>query len=117
MRIYGEPIRGFIEDRLTLVTTGFVAAVIGGFLIARYAFELGMSVDKLAGRLMLVSAVVFAMAAATILTAHGFENLGGYLPCHLCLQERYAYYFGVPPRRSPFLRRGRGSARRGSFSW
>ncbi len=38
LRIYGEPIRGFIENRLTLVTTGFVAAVIGGFLIARYAF-------------------------------------------------------------------------------
>jgi membrane protein YqaA with SNARE-associated domain len=38
LRIYGEPIRGFIEDRLTLVTTGFVAVVIGGFLIARYAF-------------------------------------------------------------------------------
>jgi membrane protein YqaA with SNARE-associated domain len=38
LRIYGEPIRGFIEDRLTLVTTGFLVAVVGGFLIARYAF-------------------------------------------------------------------------------
>ena len=38
LRIYGEPIRGFIEKRLTLVTTGFVAAVVGGFLIAKYAF-------------------------------------------------------------------------------
>ncbi len=38
LRIYGEPIRDFIEKRLTLVTTGFVAAVIGGFLIAKYAF-------------------------------------------------------------------------------
>jgi len=38
LRIYGEPIRDFIERRLTLVTTGFVAAVIGGFLIAKYAF-------------------------------------------------------------------------------
>ena len=28
----------FIEERLTLVTTGFVAAVVGGFLIAKYAF-------------------------------------------------------------------------------
>ncbi len=45
---------------------------------------------------MLISAVVFASAAATILTAHAFESLGGYLPCHLCLQERYAYYFAVP---------------------
>lgn len=55
-----------------------------------------LSVDMIAGRLMLISAVVFAIAAATILTAHAFESLGGYLPCHLCLQERYAYYLGVP---------------------
>ena len=38
LRIYGEPIRDFIERRLTLVTTGFLAAVVGGFLIAKYAF-------------------------------------------------------------------------------
>jgi membrane protein YqaA with SNARE-associated domain len=38
LRIYGEPIREFVEKRLTLVTTGFLAAVIGGFLIAKYAF-------------------------------------------------------------------------------
>jgi disulfide bond formation protein DsbB len=55
-----------------------------------------LSLDKLAGWLMLVSAIVFAIALATILTAHAFESFGGYLPCHLCLQERYAYYLGVP---------------------
>jgi membrane protein YqaA with SNARE-associated domain len=38
LRRYGEPIRGFIEKRLTLVTTGFLAAIVGGFLIAKYAF-------------------------------------------------------------------------------
>ena len=38
LRIYGEPIRDFIERRLTFVTTGFLAAVVGGFLIAKYAF-------------------------------------------------------------------------------
>jgi membrane protein YqaA with SNARE-associated domain len=38
LRIYGEPIREFIERRLTLVTSGFLAVVVGGFLIARYAF-------------------------------------------------------------------------------
>ncbi len=38
LRIYGEPIRDFIEKRLTLVTTGFLAAIVGGFLIAKYAF-------------------------------------------------------------------------------
>jgi disulfide bond formation protein DsbB len=52
--------------------------------------------DTLAGKLMLVAAIVFSIAFAAILTAHAFERFGGYLPCHLCLQERYAYYFAVP---------------------
>ena len=38
LRMYGEPIRDFIEKRLTLVTTSFLAVVVGGFLIAKYAF-------------------------------------------------------------------------------
>ena len=42
------------------------------------------------------SAVVFAVALATILAALAFEHLGGYVPCPLCLQQRYAYYFAVP---------------------
>jgi disulfide bond formation protein DsbB len=43
-----------------------------------------------------VSAVLFGLALLTILTAHAFEQFGGYAPCPLCLQERYAYYFAVP---------------------
>lgn len=35
-------------------------------------------------------------AAITLLVALGFEHIGGYVPCPLCLQERYAYYAGVP---------------------
>ena len=42
------------------------------------------------------SAIVLVIAAATILTAFGFEHIGGYAPCPLCLEERYAYYFAVP---------------------
>jgi membrane protein YqaA with SNARE-associated domain len=38
LRHFGEPIREFVEKRLTLVTTGFLAAIVGGFLIAKYAF-------------------------------------------------------------------------------
>lgn len=45
---------------------------------------------------MAVSAVVFGAALLIILTAHAFEQFGGYAPCPLCLQERFAYYFGVP---------------------
>ena len=42
---------------------------------------------------MLVSAIAFSIALATITLAHVFERFG-YAPCPLCLQERYAYYFG-----------------------
>ena len=42
------------------------------------------------------SAIVLVVATATILTALAFEHLGGYAPCPLCLEERYAYYFAVP---------------------
>ena len=38
LRYYGEPIRDFVEKRLTLVTTGFLAVLVGGFFIAKYAF-------------------------------------------------------------------------------
>jgi disulfide bond formation protein DsbB len=53
------------------------------------------SSDRLAGQLLLVSAIVFSIALATIVTAYVFESFG-YAPCPLCLQERYAYYFAVP---------------------
>jgi hypothetical protein len=33
---YGEPIRAFIERRLTLVTTIFVVALVGGFVVIKY---------------------------------------------------------------------------------
>ena len=33
---FGAPIRSFIEERLTLVTTAFVTALVGGFLVLRY---------------------------------------------------------------------------------
>lgn len=35
---FGAPVRAFIEKRLTLVTTLFVVAVIGGFVALRYLF-------------------------------------------------------------------------------
>lgn len=59
--------------------------------------------DTLAGRMMAASAIVFGGALLIILTAHAFEHIGGYAPCPLCLQERYAYYFGVPAAVVAFL--------------
>lgn len=36
------------------------------------------------------------VAVAAILGALGFEHIGGYSPCPLCLQQRWAYYGGIP---------------------
>ncbi len=41
-------------------------------------------------------ALVLAGAVAVILVALGFEHIGGYMPCPLCLQQRYAYYLAIP---------------------
>ncbi len=41
-------------------------------------------------------ALVLFAAAVVIGTALAFEHLGGYKPCPLCLQQRYAYYAGIP---------------------
>jgi disulfide bond formation protein DsbB len=39
--------------------------------------------------------VIAVLAFATIAGAWGYQ-LAGYLPCDLCLEQRYAYYAGVP---------------------
>lgn len=36
LRIFGPPVRVFVEKHLTLVTTGFVVLVVGGFFLLRY---------------------------------------------------------------------------------
>lgn len=36
------------------------------------------------------------LALGAILTALGFEHIGGVEPCPLCLQQRYAFYAGIP---------------------
>jgi membrane protein YqaA with SNARE-associated domain len=38
LRIYGEPIRDFIEKRLTILGVIFVVCLIGGFVAVRYLF-------------------------------------------------------------------------------
>ena len=43
-----------------------------------------------------LGALSFFIAFAAIVAALGFEVLAGHAPCPLCLQERYAYYVGVP---------------------
>jgi disulfide bond formation protein DsbB len=41
-------------------------------------------------------ALVLVAVALVILTALGFEYIGGYAPCPLCLEQRYAYYLALP---------------------
>jgi disulfide bond formation protein DsbB len=43
-----------------------------------------------------ICGLVLLTATAVILAALGFEHVGGYVPCPLCLQQRYAYYGAVP---------------------
>ena len=40
--------------------------------------------------------VIFVTALATIVGAWGFELIGGYKPCPLCLTQRWSYYIAVP---------------------
>ncbi len=49
------------------------------------------------GRSQTLTAAFLALAmAATVGTAVGFQHLGGYIPCKLCLEQRLPYYAGVP---------------------
>lgn len=34
--------------------------------------------------------------AVTVGIALGFQHLGGYIPCKLCLEQRLPYYIGIP---------------------
>lgn len=41
-------------------------------------------------------AIALMLALAAIVAALGFQYVGGYAPCPLCLVQRYAYYAGIP---------------------
>lgn len=43
----------------------------------------------------LLARVLFLVSVLVLLTALGFEHIGGYAPCPLCLQQRYAYYAAI----------------------
>ncbi len=52
----------------------------------------GLLTDR--GRL--IAAAAFVLGLATILGAWGSQLLGGLVPCELCLEQRLAYYWGLP---------------------
>ncbi len=56
-----------------------------------------MTLTKSAGSIQTISAGVLALGmAVTVGTALGFQHIGGYIPCKLCLEQRLPYYIGVP---------------------
>jgi disulfide bond formation protein DsbB len=53
--------------------------------------------QAVAARPITAAAIAVAIGgAATILGAWFFQYVLGYMPCPLCLEQRYAYYFGIP---------------------
>ncbi|WP_104664417.1 disulfide bond formation protein B [Ensifer adhaerens] len=45
---------------------------------------------------LFIALVVTLGMAATVGGALGFEHIGGYIPCALCLLQRDPYYWGIP---------------------
>lgn len=47
-------------------------------------------------RLTIAATLVLIGGLAAISTAWGFQIIGGYAPCKLCLEQRLPYYAGLP---------------------
>jgi len=52
--------------------------------------------DLVFGSAYRIATAVLVLAVAVIVGALAFEHVGGYAPCPLCLQQRYAYYIAIP---------------------
>lgn len=52
--------------------------------------------DPSKGEAYRIGGMMLLAALAIIGTALAFEHIGGYLPCHLCLMQRWAYYASIP---------------------
>src|SRR5262245_64456311 len=52
--------------------------------------------DLLFSSVYRTATAVLLLALAAILGALAFEHIGGYAPCSLCLEQRYAYYLAIP---------------------
>jgi disulfide bond formation protein DsbB len=55
-----------------------------------------MLAAALARPTLTAAALVLLGGLAAILAAWGFELIGGYVPCKLCLEQRDPYYWGLP---------------------
>ena len=53
--------------------------------------------DRLrSGRAGVAATAIFALSLAALLGAWFFQYVLGYLPCHLCLEQRIPYYIIIP---------------------
>lgn len=56
-----------------------------------------MTLTAATGRTQAIGAALAGIGmAVTVGTALGFQHLGGYIPCKLCLEQRIPYYIGIP---------------------
>lgn len=56
-----------------------------------------MALTEPIGRLQKIALAFLAVAmTVTVGTALGFQHLGGYIPCKLCIEQRTPYYIGIP---------------------
>lgn len=60
-----------------------------------------------------LGAAALFIVIGSLLLALGFEHIGGYKPCMLCLMQRYAYYASIP---ALILALALGSAGRGGWA-
>lgn len=67
--------------------------------------------SETARRDLLAPAILTVVSAATIGAAWGFELIGGFVPCALCLEERIPYYLGVPVALASLILAGIGGPR------
>jgi len=63
-----------------------------------------MNTTASAERTRTFTAAVLALGMAAVVgSALGFEHIGGYIPCKLCLEQRLPYYVGAPLMAVAFL--------------
>ena len=56
-----------------------------------------MNLTAPTGRLQITTAALAVLGMAVAVgTALGFQHMGGYIPCKLCLEQRIPYYVGIP---------------------
>lgn len=56
-----------------------------------------MTLTGRTGQMQVLAALaVLAGMALTVGTALGFQHIGGFIPCKLCLEQRVPYYIGMP---------------------